>query len=296
MTFELIDYVSLTSLIVFVFWEIAPMSSKSIKWYEQEIQTRQYTIQFPVMTYPLMWGLVKACDVTMAYFVWKYTINFYYWSAAPIFALFITSNMLAKAWSLVFFFRRDPKTPADDPDTNASFMAAVIALFNVAAAMIITFFIGFSQSNLGTLYYIPLIFSCFRPAVTLFALWINWEWYTSEMETVNYYMYNNPTAVPPFRRNKFGIFSHRFYDRKQKVDHHDMRYVPDEEAGVGMYDMQPHHAHVKKPGYTHGHAHMDHHKDHTHASHHADEEMGPTAPPMSLKKVVHSHHHQGRRN
>ncbi len=163
MTFENFDCVALVTWIIFIFWEIFPMSQDSTEWYKKESRSLQMC-RVPQQVFPIAWFLLKSMLVPSIFLFLKFSIDSEHWAFLTVYIVFVINILVAKTWTLLFFTLRKPR------------LALVVALILAATSLVVLIAMIVGRDNTGDLWALPL--GLYIPYVLwlCFAVVLNINW------------------------------------------------------------------------------------------------------------------------
>lgn len=102
------DYAHLTAWICIVLFEIHNPTLEDIQWYTSR-QSKSSSSLPPSWIFPLVWYLLKALIIASQFIFFKNSPIDADWYMPAVYALSITTILLMKFWTVLFFRMRSPR-------------------------------------------------------------------------------------------------------------------------------------------------------------------------------------------
>lgn len=174
MTFDNTDIALLTVLIATVIPEwFFHMKKSYIKWYDEKRSGPLAVLDFiwrpPRYVFPYAWMFIKLCDVASYYLFFKFTINNLNWTYVAAFAVMLVVQGGSKFWGPLFF---------DMMRLDLSFFLTIGILLAHAVYFAFIVVAQTVYSNLGYLWYVPMILAIPRLLWLAYATVLGGMWWS----------------------------------------------------------------------------------------------------------------------
>jgi tryptophan-rich sensory protein len=164
------DGVQLIAYTLFVFWQPFPMKRKEVEWYRNNKDNLWMLARVPAGVFPVVWMCLYVC-ITAGITLFAKWVDPDPWTWRTVYALFFVNVLTSKAWTWLFFTKRQ-------------FMLALMnGIFLALTAVALVICIGIGHEDItGGPYYVPLILFLVYATWLLYAIFLTIAWWVKMPE------------------------------------------------------------------------------------------------------------------